>query len=40
MRTVANLQLHYAMRSKKVIWYMQGFAKFHYIANFVYTFEK
>ena len=40
MRTVANLQLHYAMRSKKVIWYMQGFAKFHYITIIVYTFKQ
>ena len=40
MRTVANLQLPYAMRSEKVIWYKQGFAKFQYFAIFVYTSEK
>jgi len=28
MRTVANLQLYYAMRSEGVLWYLQKFAKF------------
>ena len=40
LRTVANLQLIYAMRPyEEWIWYLLGFAKFQFMANLLYSMK-